>query len=321
MKGVSHMKIINIRNLNFEYPGKRVLHDISFAVDAGSVTALVGPNGAGKTTLMRCLVALEKPQSGAVVIDGMDVAENPRGVRAVCGYLSDFFGLYDGLKVRQCLIYGAWSHGIAPADIDARVAAVAGQTGISGVMEKPAGTLSRGYRQRVGIALALLHDPKILVLDEPASGMDPEARIALSGLMRDLRAGGKTVLVSSHILNELEDYCTDMLVIRDGRLAEHVVLKDHEAKGRVSATLRVVVASAPDLAAGILRAHSRVAQVQAGGNGEILCSFSGSPAEQAALLRTLVSGGAEVVEIGIVSRKLQDVYVDVIGHDDRGAKK
>ena len=234
------MAFIEVQNVTFEYPGKKALDDVSFSIPEGSVVALVGPNGAGKTTLMRCLVALDQPQSGKIIMNGVNVEEDPRAVHAMCGYLSDFFGLYDALSVRQCLTYAAWSQNLPAGKIAKTIDAVAEQTELVDMLEKKAGDLSRGYRQRLGIAMALIHDPKVLILDEPASGMDPEARIGLSRLMRRLRHTGKTIIVSSHILNELEDYCTAMLVIRDGKMSEHVTLKDFSA--RAVKTLRIVIA-------------------------------------------------------------------------------
>ena len=146
------------------------------------------------------------------------------------GYLSDFFGLFNDLTVRQCLTYMSWSQQVDHKNVAAHVEKIARDVMIDNMLDRKAGVLSRGYRQRLGIGLALVHDPAIVILDEPASGMDPEARIQLSRLVRDLRARGKTLIVSSHILNELEDYCTDMLIIRSGRVADHVLLSEHAAQ-------------------------------------------------------------------------------------------
>ena len=198
------MKMVQVENLNFEYPEKRVLHDVSFDIDQGSVTALVGPNGAGKTTLLRCMVALEKVQSGKITIGGLDVSDHPRDVHHMTGYLSDFFGLYEGLSLRQCLTYMAWCQNVAALDVNKQVIDVAAEVGIDHILDQKAQTLSRGYRQRLGVGLALIHDPRLLILDEPSSGMDPDARIALSRMIRRLHKNGKTIIVSSHILNELE---------------------------------------------------------------------------------------------------------------------
>jgi ABC-2 type transport system ATP-binding protein len=297
---------IDVRRLDYEYPGKRVLHDVTFQVPEGSITALVGPNGAGKTTLMRCIAGLERLHAGSVSIKGTDVASDPRAVHRACGYLSDFFGLYDALTVRQCLTYAAWCHKVE--DPGKRIAEVCAQAGLETAMNKHAGTLSRGWRQRLGIGLALVHNPPVLILDEPASGMDPEARIALSRLMRSLRAGGKTIIVSSHILNELEDYCTDMLVIREGRVSEHVALAAH---ARAAARTLKIGLSAPDAKyLEILSAQPHVSRARLE-DGALLCDYAGSDAEQQKLLQTLLAAGAPVVNFAAEAHKLQDAYLAV----------
>lgn len=301
------MPIIDVKNLSYDYPTKRVLHEVTFSIPQGSITALVGPNGAGKTTLMRCIAGLETPQGGKVFITGIDTADDPRGVHRACGYLSDFFGLYDALTVRQCLLYGAWCHKIT--DVEKRIAEIAAQTGLDSAMEKLAGTLSRGWRQRLGVALALIHDPAVVILDEPASGMDPEARIGLSRLMRRLRDMGKTVIVSSHILNELEDYCTDMLVIQDGKVTDHVTLAAHVAKP--TGALCIGIAGTETRHVDILRAQAHVTDVRQEG-GFILCSYSGVQSDQQALLKALIENGVPVTSFAAVVPKLQDAYLAAI---------
>src|SRR5690348_6559901 len=211
--------MIEVSNLVFEYPAARALDRVSFSVAPQTIVALVGPNGAGKTTLLRCLAALEPPYSGMVRIDGLDTREHPREIHSRLGYLPDFYGLYDELSVRRCLTYAAWSHGIAAAAVEPAVAKAAERVGLSDRMETKAGELSRGLRQRLGIGQAIVHEPKVLLLDEPAAGLDPQARRDLSVLLLALRDAGMTLVVSSHILAELEDYCSEMIIIENGRIA------------------------------------------------------------------------------------------------------
>ena len=197
------------------------LSGVSFAASPGSVTALVGPNGAGKTTLMRCLAGLEVPDAGSVTLAGIDVVADPRAARSRMGFLQDFFGLYDRLSVRRCLDYAARSRLVAPADRPGRIDAVAASLGLGDLLDRPAAALSRGQRQRVAIGTAIIHRPPVLILDEPAAGLDPEARAELAGLLRSLAADGMTLLVSSHILAELEDYSTDVLMLERGQVIGH----------------------------------------------------------------------------------------------------
>lgn len=219
--------MIQVHQLNYEYPDKRALENVSFHIAEGSITALVGPNGAGKTTLLRALAALSKPVSGTVFIDGKSAIDEPREVHLRVGYLSDFFGLYDQLTVEQSLAFTAYSRLTGSADYDAAIERAIERSGIGSFRDKKISALSRGMRQRVGIAQAIIHQPKVLLLDEPASGLDPEARHALSALLLELRQSGMTIIVSSHILAELEDYSTDMLVIQDGKVIEHRALNNN----------------------------------------------------------------------------------------------
>lgn len=213
--------MIQVKNLVYEYPDKRALDDVSFQIEPGSITALVGPNGAGKTTLLRSLAALSKPLSGEVYIDGFSSILQPREVHARVGYLSDFFGLYDALTAKQAMEFTAYSRVPEGQDIDTAIETAVQRAGIQPFIDKKISALSRGMRQRVGIAQAIIHQPKVLLLDEPASGLDPEARYSLSVMLKQLQQNGMTIIVSSHILAELEDYSSEMLVIEDGRMIEH----------------------------------------------------------------------------------------------------
>ncbi|MFM8331988.1 MAG: ABC transporter ATP-binding protein [Candidatus Methylumidiphilus sp.] len=232
--------MIDVENLVFEYPGLRALDHVSLHIAQGSITALVGPNGAGKTTLLRCLAGLEQPVGGSIRVDGVDVLEQPRDCHRVIGYLSDFFGLYERLTVRQCLLYVARAQGMDADGAAQAVVDVSARLGLAGRLAARPGELSRGLRQRVAIAQAIIHAPRVVLLDEPASGLDPEARHELAQLFLDLQAQGMTLLVSSHILAELEAYSTDMLVLRHGRIIEQVRVRTH----RVAQPFRLLLAEA-----------------------------------------------------------------------------
>lgn len=216
--------MITVTDLIFEYPGHRALDGIGLEIAAGSVTALVGPNGAGKSTLLRCLAGLEQPLSGQVRVCGIDVAAQPRQVHRHLGYLSDFFGLYERLTVAQGLEYAARAMGLERQAAQARVPQVAQQLDLLPLLERLPSQLSRGQRQRLAIGQAIIHQPAVLLLDEPASGLDPEARSGLAVLLRQLQAQGMTLIVSSHILSELDEYCTHLLALRGGRIESHAPL-------------------------------------------------------------------------------------------------
>jgi ABC-2 type transport system ATP-binding protein len=297
--------VIEARNVTFEYPGVRALDDVSFSLPPCSITALVGPNGAGKTTLLRCLAALEEPLSGEIRVDGIDVRRNPRLCHARVGYLSDFFGLYDTLPSRRCLDYAAASHRIPGPERPAAVARAAERLGITAHLDKRAGELSRGLRQRLAIAQAIVHEPRILLLDEPASGLDPDARIALSELFLELGAQGMTLLVSSHILAELDAYCSQIMIVREGRLIEDraIGMVADDAPRRLQLS---VVEAVPDLASRLADSPG-VDDVQVDGK-EATFSFAGDARAQHELLRAWIEAGLPIASLEEERTNLQDVY-------------
>ncbi|MGP1516649.1 MAG: ABC transporter ATP-binding protein [Ottowia sp.] len=236
--------MIEVEQLVFDYPGQRALHDVSLHVQAGSVTALVGPNGAGKSTLLRCLAGLQTPLAGRIRVAGVDVRQQPRLAHQQLGYLSDFFGLYEQLDVWQCLCHAAAAQGVPGPDIAPRAQETARALGLEGKLRAYCASLSRGQRQRVAIGQAVVHRPRVLLLDEPASGLDPEARASLAGLFRQFQAQGMTLVVSSHILSELDEYCTHILTLRAGRITQHESLLPDAAPPSAAASASASAAPA-----------------------------------------------------------------------------
>ena len=210
--------MINVQHLDFYYGNTQALYDVSVELPQGSITGLIGPNGAGKSTLMRCMAGLEIPTSGDVLLDGLPILDNPRESFSKLGYLPDFFGLPDGLSVIQCLTYAAKSRGIPDARLPDLLLDTVRLLNLEHKLYAKVSDLSRGQKQRVGIGQVIIHRPKFLLLDEPASGLDPEARHELSLLLLKLKDEGMSILVSSHILSELDEYCSHMLVIKGGRV-------------------------------------------------------------------------------------------------------
>ncbi len=299
--------MIEINNLTFDYPGHRALDNVTLTVASGSVTALVGPNGAGKTTMMRCIAGLEIPLTGSITVGGMDVIEQPRAVHRIMGYLSDFFGLYQELSVAHCLEYAAAAQGLPEQDIPAAVERTAQRLDLTDKLHQLSGSLSRGQRQRVAIGQAIIHQPKLLLLDEPASGLDPEARASLAALFRQLQADGMTLLVSSHILAELDEYSTHMLALRDGRILENRALKPaHLAE--THRTLRLDLAQPDARLPEWLKAYAQVELKQAS-EAHAELDFHGDLHAQAALLKALVHEGFAVSSLAEHKENLQQSYL------------
>jgi len=293
--------MIEIRELVFEYPGHRALVGVTLDIVKGSITALVGPNGAGKTTLLRCMAALETPYAGRVTIGGLDTRDAPRAIHAGLGYLPDFFGLYDALSVRRCLHYAARAHGIAPGAAADAAEAAAARVGLSDRLEQAAGSLSRGLRQRLAIAQAIVHQPKVLLLDEPAAGLDPQARRELSRLLLSLRDGGMTLVVSSHILAELEDYSDRMVIVDRGRITggESIALK-------IGVRLRIRLALPREGFEDFLAAQG--AKIVESGADQALVDAPTDIQARARLLAALVGAGFAVADFTEDARALENVY-------------
>ncbi len=301
--------MIKVENIIFEYPGKRALDDVSFQIKEGSICALVGPNGAGKSTLMRSIAALDDVFSGNIFVNGVDVQEDPRKVHRSIGYLSDFFGLYDDLTVRQCLSYVARAHRMPSDEIESKVDLAVKRLNLKEYVDAKASTLSRGWRQRLGIAQAIIHEPQLLLLDEPASGLDPEARHELSDLFLSLRDQGMTLMVSSHILAELEDYCTDMLLLRNGKVFDHHI---SDASPELQNQQQMVIeflAPAENLVTQI--GSIRTISNAVADKNTINCTFSGNKQEQHDVLKTLIAMNLPVVSFSAQEKRLQDVYMDI----------
>lgn len=304
--------MIEVNDLVFEYPGTRALNGVSFRIDPGSITALVGPNGAGKTTLLRCMAALEVPMYGQVRIDGENIHEDPRACHRKLGYLSDFFGLYDELTVRQCLLHAAASRGIL-ADEQVRVTEqAAARLGIADRLEMKAGALSRGLRQRLAIAQAVVHEPQILLLDEPASGLDPEARHSLAELFLVLRDQGMTLVVSSHILSELDEYSTDMLVLREGRILSHDPIEQEAAS---TVCLKLSLTAPFSGLQALLSGLIGVSAVEGDEESAVL-SFSGDAAARHRLLKSLLDQGLPVCAFAEQQRNMQSAYLESVRRQD-----
>ncbi|HKD47366.1 MAG TPA: ABC transporter ATP-binding protein [Rhizomicrobium sp.] len=291
--------MIKIRNLVFEYPTARALDGVNLDVAPGAITALVGPNGAGKTTLLRLMAALETPYAGCITIGGLDTRLEPRAVHQRLGYLPDFFGLYDGLSVRRCLIFAARAHGLSSGQVNKAVMDAAQNVGLAGRLDQSAGTLSRGLRQRLAIAQALVHRPRLLLLDEPAAGLDPQARRELSRLLLSLRDGGMTLVVSSHILAELEDYSDQMVIIDHGRVAGGSTFKGTQ--------LRIALAAPDDRLKDFLAGQSGIEVFQADASGARVI-WQGGVEGRAALLQALVRAGFAVSDFGEDRHALEELY-------------
>ncbi|HWB01819.1 MAG TPA: ABC transporter ATP-binding protein [Verrucomicrobiales bacterium] len=304
---------IEIRDLRVDYGNFVAVNDISLSVPAGEVCGLVGPNGAGKTSTFKVLTTLMHPTYGEVRLCDMDLFVRPEAAREVLGYMPDFAPVPSDLQLWEFLDLFAHSHGIgSPAQRSDRIAQCLEEVHLTDKRNAWCRELSRGQTQRLVLAKTLLHRPRVMVLDEPASGMDPLSRRDLRLTLRKLAASGVAIIVSSHILSELADMCTSLCVMNQGRiLAAGPVDEVREKLGNTDRTLTITVL--PDTAA---LAQEVLAQLTAGreltrhGNA-FSFRFHGSGEEQAALLSTLLNAGIKVRAFEEQKSSFEDILVQV----------
>ena len=230
------MSLLTVRGLSRHYGALKAVDDISFTLEEGTILGFIGPNGAGKSTTMRILATLDVPTAGSVLLDGKSVVDSPDQVRPLLGYMPDRYGTYDDMTVVEFLDFFARAYRLKGAERKKRVDSVMEFAGLVPLADKLTVALSKGMKQRVALGRTLLHDPRLLILDEPADGLDPRARIELRELLKALSAQGKAVLISSHILTELSEICDTCAIIEQGKLL---------ATGPVSEILQRTAGSAP----------------------------------------------------------------------------
>ncbi len=246
--------VVDIQNLSVSYGHQTAVRNLSLTIPAGEVFGFIGPNGAGKTTTIKVLATLLKPTSGSVRVLGTNVMYSPQQVRRNIGYVPDSFGVYEDLTVAEYLSFFAAAYRIEWDNRAATVKDVLALTDLGNKVDAQVDSLSRGMKQRLGIARVLLHDPQLLLLDEPASGLDPRARIELRELLKELQRMGKTILVSSHILHELSQFCTRIGIIEAGQLVAEGSLMDIYRKLDLKRTVHVQISNlTPQMVEGIRR--------------------------------------------------------------------
>jgi ABC-2 type transport system ATP-binding protein len=270
--------------------------------------AVVGPNGAGKSTLIKSLVGLLKPLSGTIEIMGVDVVEHPRHAYKKIGYLPERAGIYDALTIEQSLWYAGSIHSIGEEDLKASISKLSLAFKMHDHLQKKIGTLSKGLRQTVAIMQAFIHDPKIVLLDEPASGLDPEARARLSTFLTDKKNEGVTTLISSHILSEIESYSTQLLILKDGKAIERNDIGNEHVSNQ---TLRLSVSSPFEDVVDFLRAHPEVGRIVES-TGSIEFEFRGNEDDKADLFQKIIPLNKTISGLETIQSKLKKAYFDSI---------
>ncbi len=311
-------EIVRTDGLVKRYDGTLAVAGVDLSVQQGEIFGLVGPNGAGKTTTLRILATLLEPSAGTAEIAGMSVTRNPDQVRRVLGFMPDAFGVYDDMKVWEYLDFFARCYGIAPAARRRVISDLLELVDLAGKRNDYVATLSRGMQQRLCLAHALVHDPQVLLLDEPASGLDPRARVELRELLRELRSMGKTILISSHILPELEELCTSVAIVDRGQVLAQGRVAEIEKRLRFGAVLRVRVlleGEALEAARDRFSTDPDVASAVLLDDGTIELGFRGDDAASARLLATSVSSGMPIVSFARAASDLEELFLQVTSPD------
>jgi ABC-2 type transport system ATP-binding protein len=310
--------IVETHGLVKRYDKTLAVAGLDLAVEPGEIFGLVGPNGAGKTTTLRMLATLLRPSAGTAEIDGWSISRNPDEVRRVLGFMPDVFGVYDDMKVWEYLDFFARCYGLPAAARRRMIADLLELVDLADRRDDYVQTLSRGMEQRLCLAHALVHDPKVLLLDEPASGLDPRARVELRELLRELRSLGKTILISSHILPELEELCTSLAIVDRGQVLAQGRVADIERRLRFGAVLRVrllLEGEALEAARDGFAADPDVASAAILDDGTIELGFRGDDAASARLLATSVAAGLPIVSFARAASDLEELFLQVTSPD------
>ena len=301
--------MIETKALTKQYGDVVAVNDLTLRIEAGQLFGFIGPNGAGKTTTMRILATLLEPTGGHAFVNGLDVRRHGREVRELIGYMPDFIGVYADLKVHEYLDFFAAAFDLPRRDRKRVVGDVLELTDLTAKASAMVDSLSRGMQQRLSLARVLVHDPKVLILDEPASGLDPRARIEIRELLMELRRMGKTIMLSSHILSELEQMCDHVGIIEQGRLVFNGTMDAiHERMGLAS-RFEVCVAGEAAAAQAVLAACEQVREVRAV-DGVIRVQLI-EGAEAALIARLLVGAGIDVLSLNPEKLRLDEAFLQL----------
>jgi ABC-2 type transport system ATP-binding protein len=300
--------LITAENLTKVYGKRTALDHVSFEVPEGEIFGFVGPNGAGKTTTLRILAALLEPSDGHASIGGVDVAKQPDLVHSRLGYMPDFFGVYDQLTVSEYLDFYAACYRQPKQRRTKVVTELLELIGLTERRDQLVDTLSRGLKQRLCLARALVHDPVVLLLDEPASGLDPRARVDMREILKELRRMGKTIVISSHILPELTELCTMIGIIDHGRMQVTGSVQEVVQQLSAGRRVRIAVVGDKEAAVAVLKPLAAIHDIEIV-NGAIEATYEGDESTAAEILQALTAAGIKVSGFSQVDGGLEEAFM------------
>lgn len=302
--------MVEVKNLYKKYGDFVALDNLDFSIDDGEVFGFVGPNGAGKTTTMKIMAGLIRPDGGSITIAGTDALKSDRKLKSLIGYMPDFFGVYDNLKVIEYMEFYASIYGITGSKAEKLCRKLLEIVDLADKAEFFVDELSRGMKQRLCLARCLVHDPKLLILDEPASGLDPRARLEIQKILKRLKERKKTIIISSHILQELSELCTSVGVIDKGRMLVKGKVDDIMLHLNSSNPIQIHVTDGKHTAINILKNEDKVKNISISDN-DITIGFLGTPDDEADLLKKLVTNNVMVTSFVRQSGNLEEIFMKV----------
>ena len=302
--------MVEIRNLTKTYGKYRALNNLNLHIDKGEIFGFVGPNGAGKTTTMRIICGLLQADWGEVYVDGIDSLNHNELIKRKVGYVPDFFGVYDNFKVMEYMDFYGSMYGIDGETVRKTSLGLLDLVNLSDKADSYVDGLSRGMKQRLCVARALIHNPQLLILDEPASGLDPRARFELKEIMKNLGSMGKTIIISSHILPELGEMCTSIGVMEKGNLIANGKVEEITRQSRQANPLTIQILENKDQAIQILRQTPQVQKLSIRDN-EIIIAFCGEEADMAQLLSNLILSGVKVSGFHREEGNLETLFLEI----------
>lgn len=306
--------MLRIKDLYKKYDSVLALNGLNMEIRKGELYGFVGPNGAGKTTTIRIIAGLLKPTQGEVWFDGKRVEKNTRELKGQIGYIPDFFGVYDNLTVSEYMDFYASTYGLYGKEIQKRIQQVLEQVELYHIDDRFVNELSRGMQQRLCLARAMIHKPQLLIMDEPASGMDPMARRTLKSVLRNLCQEGYSVLISSHDLNDLSDTCSTIGIINQGRMILQGEIDDLMLSIDSSNPILITVFQNVEKALKILREHPLVTRISIDKN-KLSILFSGSREEEALLMKELIQKGVLLSSFKREHNSLESLFFHMTGTD------
>jgi ABC-2 type transport system ATP-binding protein len=313
--------MIQVRELTKYYGEHPAIRDLSFDIERGEVIGFLGLNGAGKTTTLKILGCVLLPTSGRVVVDGLDVTQKPHEVRRRIGFLPDLPPLYNEMTVGEYLAFAARLRGVSAADTALRVGEAEEKTALRDMHGEVVGTLSHGYRQRVGLAQALVHRPGLLILDEPTAGLDPVQIVEMRNLMRQLR-GEHTILISSHFLAEISQTCDRLLVIQKGEIVAQGSEEQLATTMGTAGEIEVDVRAPAERAVAVLRAVPGVGNVIVARDdgGEVSLRVQAKEDLRPAIVRAVVSHGLDLLRLDRSASRLESIFIQLAARSERAAE-